>query len=113
MESTIHALYCDTHYIATSPKTHFKQCPNLYPNPNPNLNPEQYPKPCPNPKTIAYALIKCCRNIVREPESTWIYSRIYPVEMWNKHGSVDFEIFNAILLILVLHYNFTMNYSSP
>ena len=35
------------HYIATSPKPHSNQ----YPNPN----------------TITYALIKCCRNIVREP----------------------------------------------
>ena len=40
-----------------------------------------------------------------------IYSRIYSVKMWNHHESVDFEIFNAILLIL--HYNFIMNYSSP
>ena len=58
---TIRALYCDTHYIATSPKTDFNQ----YPNPNPN--PKQYPKPYPNPNTIIYALIKCCRNIIREP----------------------------------------------
>ena len=41
-------------------------------------------------------------------ESTWIYSRIYPVEMWNHHDSVDFEILNGIL-----RYNFIMNYSSP
>ena len=53
----IRTLYCDTHYIATSPKTHSNQYPNIYPN----------PKPCPNPNSIAYALIKCCRNIVREP----------------------------------------------
>ena len=67
----IRALYCDTHYIATSPKTHSNQCPNLYPNPNP----KQYPKPCPNPNTIAYALIKCCRNIVREPSHIYIFTK--------------------------------------
>ena len=40
-------------------------------------------------------------------KSTWISSRIHPVEMWNQHESVDFEIFDTILLIL--HYNFIMN----
>ena len=38
------------------------------------------------------------KNYLDYMESTWIYSRIYPVEMWNHHESVDFEIFNAILL---------------
>ena len=57
---SILALYCDMYYIATSPKTHSNQYPNLYPNPNP----KQYPKTCPNPNTIAYAILKCCRNIV-------------------------------------------------
>ena len=56
------------HYIATSRKPHSNQYPNLYSNPYPNPNPKQYPKPCPNPNTITYALIKCCRNIVREPK---------------------------------------------
>ena len=55
------------HYIATSPKTHSNQYLNLYPNPNPN--PKQFPKPCPSPNTIAYALIKCCRNIVKSQYS--------------------------------------------
>ena len=59
----IRARYYDTHYIATSPTTHSNQYPNLYP------NPRQYPKPCPNPNTIAYALIKCCRNIVQSQYS--------------------------------------------
>ena len=54
---TISALYCDTHYIAIGPKINSNQYPNLYPNPNPNLYPNPNPKP----------LIKCCRNIVREP----------------------------------------------
>ena len=53
------ALYCDTHYIATSPKIY---C-NLYP------NPKQYAEQCPNPNTIAYALKKCCRNIVQSQYS--------------------------------------------
>ena len=57
----IRALYCDTHYIATSPKTHSNQYPNIYPNPNPN--PKQYPKPYPN--TIAYALIVLSQYSVR------------------------------------------------
>ena len=44
------------HYIATGPKTHSNQYP------------KQYPKPCPNPNTIiAYALIYCSGNIMREP----------------------------------------------
>ena len=37
------------HYIATSPKAHSNQYPNLHPNPNP----KQYPKPCPNPKNYS------------------------------------------------------------
>ena len=45
-------------------------------------------------------------NYLNYMESTRIYSRVYPVEMWNHHDSVDFEIFNAILLIL--HYKIIM-----
>ena len=59
----IRALYCDTRYIATSPETHSNQYLNLYP------NPKQFTKPCPSPNTIAYALIKCCRNIVQSQYS--------------------------------------------
>ena len=58
VDKSIRALYCNTHYIATSPKTHSNQYPN----------PKQYPKPCPNTNTIVYALIKC-RNIAQSQYS--------------------------------------------
>ena len=48
----IRALYCDTHYIATSPKPHCNQYPN--PKPHPNPFPKSYPT-----HTLKYTLTHC------------------------------------------------------
>ena len=59
------------HYIATSPKPHSNQYPNLYPSPDPKQYPNPDPKQYPNPNTctITYALIKCSHNIVQSQYS--------------------------------------------